>query len=93
MDALRSNVSAIASSIPTENSSVIDKKITGRIDMKVIRTDNFNRDYIDDMLMDGPGLSKEEAEAKKKEYNAKNLDDEDWYIVVEDDYKLKEFKP
>ena len=61
--------------------------------MKVIRTDNFNRDYIDDMLMDGPGLSKEEAEAKKKEYNAKNLDDEDWYIVVEDDYKLKEFKP
>jgi len=61
--------------------------------MKVIRTDNFNRDYIDDVLIAGPGLSEKEAEDIKNECNAKCICEEDYYIVTEDSYELKEFKP
>jgi len=61
--------------------------------MKVIKTDNFDRDWVDDVLIAGPGLCKKEAEKIADKNNAETTDPEAWYMAVEDDYILKEFKP
>lgn len=55
---------------------------------KVILTDNFNRDYIEDRLY-ADNLTEEEAEQQAKQYNEKHGPGWDWYAKkVADDHKL-----
>jgi len=62
--------------------------------MKVLRCDNFDRDYIPDVLEAGPGLSVQEARALAKSLNDKaDPMGPYFYRVVEDDYRLKDAEP
>lgn len=61
--------------------------------MKVIRTDNYDRDYVDDALV-AEGLSVEEASKMADDLNAKEHEDsQDFYRMVADCYELQRWEP
>ena len=53
--------------------------------MKVIGTDNYNRDYVADILV-AKNVTKEEGERIVDERNARG--GSYWHILVEDNYRL-----
>lgn len=61
--------------------------------MKVILTDNFDRDWKPDKLI-AEGLTEEKAEQLASDKNARCSPHGDaWYVAVPDDYKLKTGEP
>ena len=57
--------------------------------MKVIATDNFDRDLVSDKLVQ-ENLTREDANAEADRLNARgDSRSEYWYMAVADDYKLK----
>lgn len=64
--------------------------------MKVIQTDNFNREGpgFDDILI-AEGLSETQAKAivKALRMMRRDKDYDPWFVAVEDNYKLQVFKP
>lgn len=62
--------------------------------MKVIQVDNFDRDNIPDMLVEGPGLTKEEADWIASDLNSREGPHTDrYFLAVPDEYKLKTWEP
>ncbi len=59
--------------------------------MKVICKDNFDREHINDRLICDK-LNQKQADAVALALNSVAAFD-DFYLVVPDDYKLREFKP
>lgn len=56
--------------------------------MKIIRVDNYDRGFITPVVV-REGLSKIEAERIAEEMNSYESEfSEDYYMVVEDDYKI-----
>ena len=61
--------------------------------MKVICSDNYDRDWVADRLV-RTGLSKEDAERLAASLNAKiSPDGPDFYRAVPDEYALKTMEP
>lgn len=58
--------------------------------MKVVRTDNYDREIYDEILI-AKELSKDEAEKVARDMN--NSNDQWFYKVVGEDYKLFKFEP
>lgn len=55
---------------------------------KVVLVDNFDREYIEDILLE-ENLTDEDAEAKAKEYNDKHPSGWNWFArAVDNDYHL-----
>jgi hypothetical protein len=62
----------------------------GSFKMKVVRTDNYDREIYDEILI-AKELSKDEAEKVARDMN--NSNDQWFYKVVGEDYKLFKFEP
>lgn len=61
--------------------------------MKIIWTDGYDRDYIDDKVVCENVRSNVEGEVMLAALRAAVKGSEDqWYKLVEDDYKLKKFE-
>ena len=59
--------------------------------MKVIRTDNFDRETVSDILV-AEGLPEEEAKERADKENARKAHDA-WHVVKPEDYKLYVWEP
>jgi hypothetical protein len=60
--------------------------------MKIIATDNFDRENIDERLME-EGLDSDQANKLCAEMNNFGAPINDWYVVVPDDHVLYEWSP
>ena len=61
--------------------------------MKIVATDNFDRENIDERLME-EGLDSDQADKLCAEMNnALDAPINDWYVVVPDDHVLYEWSP
>ncbi len=58
--------------------------------MKIVRTDNLDRDYVPDKLV-ASNVSEHEGDIMVKALRATCTDDGTyWYLLVEDSYRLKD---
>lgn len=61
--------------------------------MKIIGTDNFNRDNISEFILE-EDLTEEEAKKKCEELNSKErVDSQTFYVVKPDDYDIYKWEP
>jgi len=60
--------------------------------MKIVCIDNYNRDYIDDILV-AENVTESFSERIVTLLNKNQSYSDEWFISVSDDYQLKKAKP